>query len=570
MDQGYQYFDKTYVDQLDAMVRSYSVSGCHVYLQLLLSESGMDLALCDQPIDGTHFYMPNIYSQEILPKLSSISTFLVSRYDEEQEGRIHGMILGSRIDKREYNQYGDAMSLEEYAKAYACYLLVMGASARELQGDLELVIPFSDRNDYLTSMDGKRLSSGLLESILEQLSHMGSPDLSCMTMIESHRTPFGIDETFADSNEAWSHTADPSYLEIDNLLQYEIYLNDLSDRYDNAPKGYLYRWHADESLSGIPLASAYAYGYYGALREGGPVSFVFTPNHEKQLEELREIIQYVDTPKSLSVTKNLLEFFHVEDFREILPRFDSENLAFREHFACELLSETSDHFKGSFSFTDFSTGNVSEWAAGMSCTDIRSGYGNEGLRGVYAQIVPSADYKYGEMIYHMEYPESMTHTPYLEFLLGVTDSATHNDSLYEITVTLGGEGGSATASKIVRAGETISMIMNIQKYHEKYLAEYVKIGIRTIRGDAESVRLWMYGMNGLSTEHSSEELADLIAAERSKIRNQLSGEDESRESKTTLWITLGVLVAATAVGILVITHVRQTDRERASTERSDE
>ena len=567
VDQGYEYFDRDYVDRLDAMVRSYSVTGCRVYLQLLLSESDMRLAMVDEPIPGTKYYMPNVYSHEVLPKLSAIATFLVSRYDKEQSGVINGLVLGSQIDKEPYNRHGYEDGSEEYSRAYAFYLLVMGASAREHRRDVELVIPFSDRNDYLSPLEEEKTSSSmLLEGILSAVSDMGSSGLSCMTLIESNRTPLGINGDFIRPDTEWTRNLDPSRLDPDSLYQYEKYLNDLAKRYTNAPRGYMYLWTPEEELSGIPLACAYAYGYYASLREGGPVSFVLSPQNGEQIEELMDLIRRIDTKESTDVTESLLKYFQVDRWDDLMQDFGNKSIHASEYFRCELLSEGTEHFKGSFSFLDFSTGNISEWFAGVSCGDVRSGYGDGGTRGVHAKMGESTDHKYGELICHFEYPESMAYTPYLEFVFELTDSASHAESLFEIIVTIGDETASASASKIVSSGETSSIMLNIQKYSESHLVEYLKFSVRKIRGDAEEFQLWMFEMNGCTSEYTSDELAELIAMERAKIRNQFHEDVESKENKVLTWTALGVLVAITVAGILVVARIKQNDRDTKAEE----
>ena len=561
VDQGYLYFDKAYVDRLDSMVRSYSVTGCQVYLQFLLSESGMDLAMVDTPIPEAQYYMPNVYSHEILLKLSAVATFLVSRYDQEQSGLMSGIVLGSQIDQREYNYHGYEEGTAEYARAYAFYLLIIGASARELRTDIEILLPFSDRNDYLAPSDAREgTSAELLEDILSTISDMGTEGFSCMTLIESRQTPLGIDGDFIDPEAEWMPHLDASRLEPDFLHQYEEYLGDLANRNTNAPYGYMYVWTPNEELSGIPLACAYAYGYYASLREGGPVSFVLSTQNDGQLAELCGIIQRINTKDSVAATEALLPYFQAENWDALISDFEKKTLDHEAYFRCELLSATSRDFKGSFSFLDFSTGNISEWFSGVNCSNVRSGYGDEGKRGVYAQMNTDPEHKYGELICKFEYPESMAFTPYLEFVIEMTDSALHNESLYEIVVTIGDTTGSASVSKIVRAGESSSIMMDIQQYSEDHLVEYLKFSVRKIRGDAEEFRLWMFEMNGCTSEYTSSELTELIAMERAKIRNQFHEDAENEENMLLTWMALGVLIVFTVIGVLVVTRFRQTDR----------
>lgn len=562
VDQGYQYFDKEYVDRLDATIRSYAVTGCKVYLQLLLPASGLSMAISETADPTSQYYMPNMYSHQILQKIIAISSFLVSRYDDEHKGQISGLILGSRIDQKEYNDHGRLLTNVQYAEMYSYYFLVVGASARAIRSDLELVIPFSDTNDYKTPVKNTYYSpSDLLRQILGCLTRMGSKDVSCMTMIESTATPCGINEEFL-TEKNWEPETDPTVLSVDSMKQYEEYLDALSRQYDNAPHGYLYRWTPKEEMKGTALTCAYSYGYYASLREKGPDAFIVSLSSQEQINDLAHIFRYIDTAESFSVTQSLLPYFRAENWGDLIQGISGKNVAVRKNFTCNLLSQSADHFRGAFAFLDFSKGNLGDWFVGVSAAEVKAGHNTSGVRGVYALINNSSSNKYGELICNFEYPESLVYTPYVEFLVEIATPEISQDALYELTVTIGCDAASAIGSKILYGGEQVSMVLNIQGYSEAYLAEYLKFSVRPLSAESEGYQLWILGMNGFSSDYSSEDLAGLIAAERAKIRDQRHSDEENTKKQTTIWITLGILLLITAVGLFLASRFKAEDRDK--------
>ena len=115
VDHTYRYFNKTYIDSLDALIRSYSAGGTEVYLQFLLPSGNSDMALSNGADEGAIYDMPNVYSEETMALLSAFSEFLAERYVDYQSGSISGIIVGSEIDRQHSNHRG-SLSLAQYAE----------------------------------------------------------------------------------------------------------------------------------------------------------------------------------------------------------------------------------------------------------------------------------------------------------------------------------------------------------------------------------------------------------------------------------------------------------------------
>ncbi len=572
VDQSYRYFDQAYVDELDAKIRSYAVTGTRVYLQFLLSPQS-ETVLAGVAEDGA-YAMPNVFSEEVYRQIGACSQFLAHRYTESGI-EIAGVIVGMKVDQKGTNDWG-VLGFEEYVSAYAFYLSAIANVFRVYDPSVEIVVPFSSLNTYSSSEaavpEGDVSPSDFLEALLALLEERYTVSFPITTMIESSLLPLemtAVSKKEANESEAEDESPAPRYLPPDEAGEYSSYLQSLEERFSNAPSRYIYRWTPPVSLKGNELACAYAYSYYRLLLDERVSSFVvsFGDDPEGRLSSLAHILRYIDTADSFTVTKNLLPFFDAKSWSQVVDGLSGVDPAWRRVYQYNPDCFSSPEFKGSFSYFEFLDGNVSEWSLGPSVASIKSGYYAEGSRGLCAKI-PNVAGEYAEIIYGYEYSENLAYTPYLSFQMALTNSQKSGNHLYEVRLILGNESATYLAEKILSANEITTVSLDLSDWiRDGQMLDYIKIVVRPLTQQEGEYSLWLFNVEGHSTDRSDEELTRLIEEERLRIRNETLSTDEEEKKSNPLWLVFGILLGVTALGATasIFFRKREGDEEdRAS------
>ncbi len=576
IEQSYRYFDRAYIDELDVKIRTYSASGCRVYLQLLLPAVGSDLACADGKESMAEYDMPNVLSGETMPLLCAFSEFLAQRYDSYQSGRISGLIIGKQIDQRGMNYCGE-LTLEEYSERYAFYVMVMANSARDCNPQLDIVLPFGNTNSYSVADPSIGVHdydpAKLLESVLMFFDEKVSFAFQCSTMIESKRVPFDISDQTLSTFMDGEYTVSEKLLCAENLEVYSSYLNGLP--YESAPDHFIYLWSVPDNLSGNALACAYAYTYYTLLNQKMISSFTvsFAAMEKKESDvflDLENILRYIDTADSLKVTENLLPYFHAEAWSDAVRNFSTNNLSQRliYHLYSQNLAEKA--WTGAFSYFDFSLGNTEEWFLGSYGKDLRTDYAEEDLRALCALSTSPRNGEYSDLLCLYEYPENLIYTPFVKFTVAFSDTSAQDTNLYELVISMGNDQALLTSSYIIPANEKTQIILDLSNYNTANMVNYIKLSTRSVTGDSEEYTLRLYEITGYSTVYSSEDLAGLIEAERLKIRNQLAESEQDEEKQGLIWMIFGILFAVTAIVAGLYMGLRKETEPEVSEEKKND
>lgn len=553
-EDSYCYFDKTYIDELDAKIRSYSASGTQVYLQMLLPASESNMTMAHGIITDAQFDMPDLYDEDILTKICACTEFLSQRYQDYQSGTICGMILGKQVNNSSVN-YCENFSLAQYAERYAFYLLVVANSARLYQSDLDIVVPFgnigADSESSNATTDSRYLPRELLETILTYLNETVTGSTSFNLLIESSENPLKAIES---ESEHFSEQTDSLSCHAGNLSTFMNYLQSLENRFSVFPQHVIYLWTVPNELNGKALACNYLYSYFRLLQENQISSFVVsfedseTPQNNP-LAELSNILRYIDTAERKTVTQAFLSDFEESERTWLSEAIERQDGIFYTPYrqGNTVLSERD--WLGTFSYMDFTSGNVGDWFCGNSCKEIKADYGTDEKRALHAVMKPSEPTEISELIGLFEYPENYIYTPFIRLTMEISDLSKSTASLYEVVVTLGNAQAQFTSEYIVHGNEETQIWLDLSEYNPNHLTDYIKIDIRMLSGNAEEYSLWFYGGTGYSTEYSSDELAELIALERLKIREQTLNAEINDSNRNLQWMVFGILTAVTIIGI---------------------
>ena len=555
-EMGNLYFEKSQVESLDIAVRSATVAGATVYLQYLWMADGEK-------------NIPNVYELSVLSAIEGLTTFLCERYKGGGNGRLDGIVVGESIDllaKGVCEQTG--LSLSAYTEKYALYAITVANAARRLRAETDIVLPFSSVNAYgTTDMPDAYAPTLVLEEILSILDKGFSAPFVCTTLIESRALPLQYPDGWETYQVPLQPTDNDEHLHAGNLESYVQYLKNLKTRFDGAPESFMFVWQIPDGLTGNALTATYSYSYFCLIAQDMLSSFVvsFTERealgYNRDFDVLAHLYTYVDTEDGFDVCRPLLEFFDFNSWVKIhCAPYNGPYTLYTRYRTMPSL-HAPNGVQGSFMYFDFSTSvNLNTWFVGNACDGIRLNYHKSG--GKALEMKMTADNGgVSEAFCLYEYPENLVYTPYVAFRVGVdaADGMTLGTQLYEIVLSTGTGRTSIVGSAVAYAGETVTLVLDLSAYVGNHMSEYLKIGVRPLNGQNGDYSLWIYDIVGLSTEWSSEELEDLIAAERLRIRNLSNDDDEIDKKNERLWTIVGILVVMVMVGIGLFIFLRPTD-----------
>lgn len=563
---SYCYFDKSYVDELGGKIRTYSATGGRVYLQLLLPSGSSVIKGYGGEGYGAIYDMPDIYSPETLSMVSTFVEFLAERYDSYMSGVIGGFIVGSRIDSPIHN-FCTGLDVTEYAQRYAYYLTVVASVARYVNPNMDIVIPFSNADAYSSLEEGEsgsRYSAQLLEGVLSALDGSTSSAFSCSTMIEVEGSPI------EDSQEEKSKKVPVEYegsIGINNVDVYSAFLSDMRARYKSAPSNFIYVWKVPDTLVGNDLCCAYAYSYYSLLDRDGLSSFVVSfedsaSNGVPALNDVKKLVRYIDTDSGPAESGKLLQYFGASSWTEVVNGLTTTNRPIRKIYSTNKEDLSSIEWTGSFSYFDFSSGNISDWAQASNGKILKSEHGKDGRRALRQNVSKVSGSEHSDLFCLYEYTENFVYTPALKFELEITDVHEDSTALYEVAITVGCGGSLVNEKYVVRAGEVSELWLDMRAYNAYEVAKYIKISTRSITGTSEEYSLWLYDVVGYSAEYDSEALDKNISAERLRVRDLLDVVEDDESEADWYWIVFGLLVVAAVVVGVVTVLLRRDDTGR--------
>lgn len=191
------YFDKSVINELDRIIRTYTAAGSTVYLRYLISPGITTLPFCFDTMTWALNKCVVVDNDEALKAIYAYTAFLVSRYNGDSYGSIDGIILGRGADMPILNNYAILVS-EDYATVYARSLALIGLAATGAANGrkISLIVPIGDS---LTSA-GRVNGEEFIYSVAEYLATHSK--MTFTVLCESRHNPYGItDEAFIEETE---------------------------------------------------------------------------------------------------------------------------------------------------------------------------------------------------------------------------------------------------------------------------------------------------------------------------------------------------------------------------------
>lgn len=554
-DEAYYYFDDRYVSELDARIRRLAGAGCSVYLRFLVSPDANDLPYValtqnDQGIVNKGIVIQNTAA---LNNVYALTDFLTERYADSTIGKISGIILGRRVDHAtRFNNVG-ATDLASYTELYASLLQVVAGTARRNIGNIDVVVPLSDR--IFTGAVGQDDLFGnyypelFLRSLLCALKDATQMPPSFRLMIESDTTPARL------------AAQEETHYGIDSLALLQAMLRQYSAQYPFISGHIIYSWTPDTSLSADRLVAAYVWQYIKLYFDGQVNSFIVdfslldADEAKAPAEILSYIVQNIDTAATETVTTPSLALLGVTSQTEIAQAYTALAMANRKLIREALRTDsysTETTLKGSYTYWNFGTAvSTLGWYDCTLCRDlsVTSGIGGRALR---AHCLPGSLGSYTEIACHFSARKDISYAPFIKLRLGISGAA---GASYEVQVRLVGKGVSVIASAVIQSGEAGWLYLDLSDFTADLSGiNAIRVLSRPLDGNTEEYSLDLY-----SVAFESETLTDAeLALHMASVSG--SGDDNApqknfKELATAIIITF--IVVSASVALIVIFVVRQ-------------
>ena len=561
------FFDKVYVNEIDTRVATAFSSGAKIYFQFLV-KNGKEFT--DFQSASAEYYMPNVYDEKVLLLIHAATEFVAKRYNGDERGALSGIVVGKGLDTPSLYNANAIASTNEYVEMCGAYAIVIAMAARGISPSLDIVLPITGAKFTVggESTHGELSANAFVEGVLDYFATTLEAGLDFTFLVETSVTPFGIANDNIEDGVDLEHINEGSDFYAGKQKGFSDYLDKLSSQYKGTPKNYILEWTPLNDLSGTALAAAYAYSYYALYGDERVSSFVINLFNDgadqSRINDLFHVMKYIDTPRSYYSTSALLKYFGCALWEELPGIAKSATNKTKLSYTVLPLSDVPNGVKGSFAYFDFSETTFLEgWHNGDGCSSIRVDYSSSGRKALRADLNALADGCRSEMVYNYEYRENMAHTPFIRFAFQISDMA--ENSLYEINVLLENSHARFESSYVAHGGDLDTLVMDLSEYTSFNAVESMKFSVRCLDGDVSAFTFWMYDITGYSEKYSSDELAELIKSERSKIYD----EEEDVEKKDTFEsfiVAFVILVILGVFGILAFVFFRRDNKSEEDKE----
>ncbi|TDE08140.1 DUF5722 domain-containing protein [Jiangella asiatica] len=355
------YFDRSYVDWLDHMIKPLSDNDMLVYLVLVLvydqePNSSFPILVHPEAPTGapTSFmtYAFNTVTPEGIAHYTAVMEFLASRYtrDDERYGRAMDYIVGNEIDSAGIWQQMGGKTLPEFLRHYEPALRIGFNAARKYHADARVYTSLdhfwttnANPNDPLKFYDGRDVLDGLAALTKDrgdfpwQLAYHPYP----ANMLD----PRVWDDPVTDD-------PDTPKITFKNIATLPEYLDRPELHYDGEPRRVILSEQGCQSPTNSAAdqelqAACFAYAYYKILAADGIDAFIWDPQVDNrqagglriglwtwdesrtdfpaspgEKKQIYDLFANIDTPGSLELTEFAKDVIGIDEWTEVIPGFD--------------------------------------------------------------------------------------------------------------------------------------------------------------------------------------------------------------------------------------------------------
>ena len=592
VENEYFYFNRAYLAELDAVIRSLSGSACKVYLRFLVEANAVPLACATAPAETSARAIPYRYralranDSESLRYLYAYTSFLCGRYQGGSQGKIAGIILGTRVDQAdEYNAAGE-LTLSEYVSIYGQTLSVISLAAKDIDPTLAMIVPVSDgwNADMIghTHRYGDYTTELFAESLAAYLSaHRAAP---FSLMIESTHNPYGLNNTYftpvnTDGEEGpipeellpklIPADRNSDYLSSENIVLLDTYLQQHTKAHSALSDRYFFHWTPDEETGGNALSASYIYHYYRLFSDAHASAF-FVSFRERELggdmsefSKIKYLVKYIDTSLGTMRTEFALDIFEADSWQALIPDFDrarTEQMTLLEGMFTEY---TAENVVGSYSLFDFSVANSTRgWYAGNGCQSLSVGVSEQYGKTLDAVMsaASSSLAEYSDIAYHFDVPLMMQYSPYMSMTFAV-DCANDTDAVFEIKLVIGSDEGYMEAKQVVKNGEQVTVSLNTTHFANISKIDYIRLSGKTVMGEDETFTIHLSRLQLDSREYEGDFLKALIEESQRGGSGLLGMNIVHRARQRLVLFLAGAVLLCTVVVSLMLTHYQRNNPE---------
>lgn len=553
-DKSY-YFNREILSALDREIRLRSAAGETVYLRFLLSADAREVPYALSPVGLPVETVRGITlsDAEAMDTVAAITEFLSERYAEVTDyGTITGIVAGEQVDDAAGHNYIGTYALSDYVDRYADLLTLIANVGRVKNPGLKVIVPISDRRSAVcitpALLEGSYDSELFLRSLFMRLDALGGPDVSLM--LESEHNPFSLEGYVVGSGNKLTEidAENAAYYNADNLGDFSGLLDNLTALYRSMPETFLYLWSPTEE-TGEALSAAYAYLYYrlrfSTHAEAFIVSFADAEarGDMRGMRELRYLMKYIDTDRSLDVTEPALAVFDVNSWSELIAGFSEKKLPLHSYTEGELIPYV-EVGTGSYAYWDFSASHSTRgWYAGahVSAASVKGGGDARGLMGILDRSSAETG-EYCELVYRFAASEPTEPLDRLTF-----DMMLEGDGAWEVCIFLGGDGARMERKCVLDAGRRITLTLDPTPMDGVGI-DYIKLCTKPVSGSGEGT-VYLYGVRGESNTLDDEALSCALA----ELRSVGTDGDVGGQGMDTPWIfaIAAVLIASAAFAVFL-------------------
>lgn len=541
--------DRSTITELDSRIRAYMASGCTVYLRYLISPDATDFRLSSGGGTDARYQGIFLSGNDSAAVLYSVTGYLADRYSGQAFGRLGGVILGTGVDRAaEYNDCG-TLSLNDYVQNFARVALTVRLAFSKGGYDMQVVVPVTD--NLSAELIGEEERDGFYDKylFLSGLQKLFSEsDFSGYTvLLESGHIPYPLQ--INESGDMVPGTATTGFYTAANAAKFE----DLLSESGMGKQGYLVGWSPSEELSDTELIVSYLYSYHSFRRSGGP-AVLFLCVDRTRLQRLSHVLSGIDTEEGSGQDAFVLGVFSATSWQELFHREKTGEV--RQMFSLDA-GIAAENAAGTYAIFDFTSAlGTLNWNADPNVSGFGIGVSKTVGRALAATVNFSAD-STGGIYYTFTYPENMSLYDSLAFCFAVEDLDDVR-SVFELQVTLYGDGFAATGTALAGSGEETECSFDTSSLPGAVRS--VRVTVRSVSGSDSSCRVYFRDITACSKDLDSAELQSLIENARAEARK-----DAERVSDTLGPVGVTVLIVlAVATVLLCLFLIRQSKHRRTS------
>lgn len=360
------YFQKTYVESLDRQVKPLSDNGIIVNLILTLfpifDENLMTGTLMHPDARGGpgagNVLAFNLADAEGVRAFKAVMEFLTERYTREDEryGRAVGYIVGNEVDAQWDWQNMGEKTVGQFMEQYEPAVRITYLAARKYYENAKIYISLTNYWAKPANTNELRFYKG--RRVLELMNRLSKANGDFPWHLAHHPYPEDFFNADTWNDERVTFRYDTPQISFKNLEVLDEYMGQDRLLFNNERRRIILSEQgiqaANTSLAAEQeQAAAYAYAYYKTQFLDGIDAFIlfshidvpvyglymglwtqdpdrYAPVLPKRKKYIYDVFKWIDTDSSLAVTEFAKDIIGIEDWSEIAPDFDEEELELRD------------------------------------------------------------------------------------------------------------------------------------------------------------------------------------------------------------------------------------------------